>query len=462
MSIYNQKNVAILGMSVEGIDSTKYFIKHNAVISCFDRREAAAIDEIKKQLPDYPIQWHFGPDCLTHLDNQDMYVRSPGMSLRLPELINLQESGKEVTSLTKLFFQECKGHIIGVTGTKGKGTTSTLIARMIKASHHQVYLGGNVGVPLLSKVDEITPSDYVVLELSSFQLEDLAQSPQIAVVLRITSDHLANFDPRASNFHSTRDAYVDAKKSIVRYQRPHDIVIYQKDDATSTEFSDSSSAQKYSVSMFDESANAFIKNASVYVCLSGVVEKICDLESLQVRGMHNLENIAFASLVAKVVGIDIKTIRSVVQSFEGLPHRLQCVGTKNKVTYYNDSFSTVPETAIAAIRSFREKIVLIVGGSEKMSDFTELGKEIAKSSVSHVVCIGAMTDRLEKAIHQSGYRGFIKKGLKSMHEIVNYCASVASEDSIVLLSPACASFDMFKNYKERGEQFIYEVSQLPQ
>lgn len=444
MHLFKHKRVAILGLSVEGLDTATFFHNESASIVCCDRRKKKELGSAYSALSHMGAEFRLGDHYLKNLDGFDYIVRTPGLSLRLPELAAVPT----MTSSTKLFFSLCKAPIIGVTGTKGKGTTSTLISEMLKASGKKVWLGGNVGTPLLSKVRSIQPTDVVVLELSSFQLEDLKQSPHIAVVLRTTQEHLVNQDKNATSFHESREAYVEAKKSIVRYQTKEDIAILNADDPSSRSFAGETSAQ---VLYFRRR-----KDDAVYLGK----EKICSLSEVKLRGLHNLDNIAAASVAAGAAGADVAAIRKTAKTFAGLEHRLETVRTVRGVLYVNDTFSTVPETAIAALESFEEPIILIAGGSEKGSDFTELGRIIAGHPVKVLIAIGAMTDRITKAAKDAGYDGKIITGLTSMRQIVGTAAQEASAGDVVLLSPACASFDMFKNYKERGREFKYEVSIL--
>ncbi len=460
MTNFRGKKVAILGLSVEGLDSVKFFVGEGAKVTCLDRRNLSDLGETYQQLTHYPVTFQLGEHYLDRLDEYEVIVRTPGMSPRLPQLVAWQKSGREMTSSTKLFFELCKAPIIGVTGTKGKGTTSTLIYEMLKAAKKNAYLGGNVGTPLLSRVREIKPSDLVVLELSSFQTEDLKKSPHIAVVLRTTQEHLANFDRLATNFHSSREAYVEAKKSIVRYQKNRDYAVLNADDPTSSSFAKETPAKVYYFSRWGKSVDAYVTEGSVYLHWQGKKELICQKDEIKLRGEHNLENIAAAALVARLAGVDISSIRGVARVFPGLVHRLELVRSVKGVDYYDDSFSTVPETTIAAVTSFSEPIILIVGGSEKGSDFTEMGAVITKSSVKDVIVIGAMTQRIIKALRQAHFSGSIITGCRNMHEVVQKASKLSERGDVVLLSPACASFDMFKNYKERGNQFEYEVSLL--
>lgn len=460
MREYKGKRIAVIGLSTEGRDTVRFLHKRGAIITCCDRRAKKALGQTYEELSRFGVSFQLGKEYLHDLGVFDAVVRTPGMSPRTPDLLSYGINGGKVTSLTKMFFEECRAPIIGVTGTKGKGTTSTLIARMLQEGGKTVHLGGNVGTPLLSKVDIIQSNDWVVLELSSFQLEDLFQSPHIAVVLRTTQEHLANFDKLATNFHPTKEAYVDAKKSIVRYQTANDVVIFNKDDPTARSFALGSKAKQYFFSMTDSSADAYGADHVVFIRIGNSRRKLCDRGTVKLRGDHNLENIAAASLAALAAGVSFSAIKKAAVSFSGLEHRLEIVREFRGTTYVNDTFSTVPETTIAAIRSFDEPLVLIVGGSEKGSDFIEMGIAIAKSRVKVLLIIGDMTQRILKAVDEAGYKGKRITGLSTMKDIVVTASKESARGDVVLLSPACASFDMFNNYKERGKQFKEEVGKL--
>jgi UDP-N-acetylmuramoylalanine--D-glutamate ligase len=460
MSKYNNTRVAVVGLSVEGLDAVQFFTNEGAHVTGCDRRTKEQLGDAWSKIEDKLDAFQLGELYLSNLDQFDIVVRSPGIALDTPAFRSLDTKKTTLTSVTKLFFEHCLAPIIGVTGTKGKGTTSTLVAQMLAHSGRHVWLGGNVGVPLLSHVRAVTHEDLVVMELSSFQLEDLTQSPHVAVVLPITQDHLANVDPLASNAHATREDYVRAKESIVRYQKEGDFLICNKDNLTSMNFASLTKASVRWVSRTDTTADAFVQGKSAMIRRGELPETICSLDEIHLLGAHNLENIATASLVALHYGVSLELIQQTVRGFEPLHHRLEFVRTVSGVSYYNDSFSTVPETTIAAIDSFDRPLILIVGGSEKGADFTQLGKHIAASHIKTLIVIGDMQQRIVRAVSDAGFAGEIVKGLDSMSTIVQTCHQKAVAGDVVLLSPACASFDMFTNYKERGSQFIHEVSLL--
>lgn len=351
------------------------------------------------------------------LKKYDMVVRSPGVYRYRPEF-----EGVNMTSKTKIFFDVCPGKIIGVTGTKGKGTTSTLIYEILKKAGKKVFLGGNMEKGVFGDLDKMDSESWIVLELSSFQLIDLHISPHIAVVLMTTSEH--------ADWHKDVDEYVNSKANLVRFQTKNDYSIINSDYENCRKIAECGYGQKIWISRKDWKGE------------------------MRLRGEHNKENIAAALAVSKILNISEKVTHEVIRGFRGLEHRLEEVKTVDGVTYYEDSFSTTPETTIAAIKSFSEPLVLIVGGSEKGSDFTDLGRVISEAkNIKAVVLVGLMAERIKQAILNAGGKTRLFEGAKNMEEIIAQTKAISKSGDIVLLSPAAASFDMFRNYKERGDQF---------
>jgi len=409
-SIYTNKKIAILGYGIEGQDAEKFLKSQGAEITILDKK--------------------FDGNYLNRLSEFDIIVRSPGVYRFLPEIIEAEKSGIVVTSAIKIFFENCPGKIIGVTGTKGKGTTSTLIYEILKADGVEVHLAGNIGKPYLVLLPKLTKDSWIVMEMSSFQLIDMEVGPHIAVVLNITTDHL--------DWHKDREEYVDAKKNIVAYQKAGDFAVINEEYETPRSFSE---ITKGKVIFFSRRAlNTKFK------------------EKLLLRGEHNLENIAAAVAVAKLVGVGEKNILETVRSFRGLEHRLELVGTIKGITFYNDSFATGPQPTIAAINSFTEPETLILGGSDKGLDFRELREEIEKrDNVKNLMLIGDIGSKIAEGI--SG-KNIINLEKSPMVAVVQKAFEITPNGGVVVLSPAAASFDMFKNYKDRGNQFKNAVKSL--
>lgn len=448
---FKDKKIAVLGFGVEGESVVNFLIAHEAKVTVYDKKkEEEFVKEQVRALQQKGVVFVF--EDFSSLTGFDLIVRSPGISI-LDE--SLQKVDTPITSATKLFFDLCPCPIVGVTGTKGKGTTSTLIYEMLKKQGIDVYLGGNIGTPPLTFLDKLTSSSYVVLELSSFQLQDLYKSPHIAVMLMVTSEHL--------DYHKDVYEYIEAKRNILRYQTSTDYAIVNKDYPASNESDIYTEAKVYKVSREQNiDQGCFVRDGAIYLKMSDVEEKILDSSDVALPGKHNLENVCAAVVAAIFAGAKMSAIISVIKTFKGLPHRLEFVKTVHGVRYYNDSFSTTPETAIAAIEAFSEGKILILGGSSKGSDFTQLGRSVTDphNNVKAIIGIGTEWPLIKSSIinHKSSITRI--EGCTTMHEIVEAAAENATLGDIVLLTPACASFDMFKNYKDRGEQFREEVNKL--
>jgi UDP-N-acetylmuramoylalanine--D-glutamate ligase len=442
---YKGKKIGILGCDIEGKATLSFLVQNGFEVCVLDRANEA---EFLKKNPDFrngDIDLFLGADYLSHLDKVDVVFRTPGIPILLPELQEAIRKGVVVTSQIELFFELCPSQIIGVTGTKGKGTTSSLIYEMLKKNGDDVYLGGNIGNPAISFVDKLSKTSKVVLELSSFQLQSLRISPQIAVVLNVTQDHL--------DYHRDIDEYREAKKNIIKYQAAADFAVMNADYESTIKFSKETKAKILFYSKEKAVNGCYIDKDDRIVLVTEEGEKeVARVADLLLRGRHNLENVTAAILAAHIAGVSMDSIRKSVLSFKGLEHRLELVSEIEGIKYYNDSFSTTPETAIAAISSFKEPIVLILGGSSKGSDYSALGKAIELSNVKAIIFIGNTAREISHKI-STKYKGERVFGLKTMEEMVSKANELAKEGDVVLLSPACASFGLFENYKDRGNQF---------
>ncbi|OGH48286.1 MAG: UDP-N-acetylmuramoylalanine--D-glutamate ligase [Candidatus Levybacteria bacterium RIFCSPLOWO2_01_FULL_39_10] len=435
MDKFKNKKIAVIGIGLEGKSSAEFLKKHGASVEIRDKTQ--------------------GEDYLKDLDKFDLIVRSPGV--RIAELIthNSELITKKLTSQTKLFFELCPTkNIIGVTGTKGKGTTSSLIYEMLKADGRDAYLGGNIGVPPFDFLEKLTKDSWVVLELSSFQLLDLARSPHIAVFLMVTSEHL--------DYHKDVLEYISAKRNLLRFQTENDFAILNHDYPVSNESDIYGDGKVYYVSREREvEEGCFALGNQIVLRLKGNDVPLIDTRELFLRGDHNHENVCAASLAAYLAGVKAGTITQVLKSFKGLEHRLELVAEIAGVEYYNDSFSTTPETAIAAIKSFKNPEILILGGSSKNSNFEELGKIISsQDNIRTIIGIGEEWPQIKSKIKNNISDLMLIEGASSMKQIVLAASKIAKPGDVVLLSPACASFGMFQNYKDRGKQFKKEVRKL--
>jgi UDP-N-acetylmuramoylalanine--D-glutamate ligase len=431
MTDFKDKKVAVLGLGIEGSDAISFLLKRGAKVTLFDRKEERELDfsGIEKE----KIEIITGENYLNSgLTGFDYIIRSPGVYRYNSEIVDAEEAGVVVTSAIKTFFDECPGKIIGVTGTKGKGTTCSLIYEILKADGRDVYLSGNIGKPYLELLPKLKNDSWIVMEMSSFQLIDMDTSPHIAVVLNITIDHL--------DWHKDKEEYVNAKKNIVSHQKHEDFAVINEEYETPKSFA------------------KVARGKVVYFSKTSLEPQY--REKLLLRGEHNLENIAAAVSTAKIIGVDEKIILETVRSFKGLEHRLEMVKTINGITFYNDSFATSSQPTIAAINSFSEPETLILGGSDKGLDFEELRDVIEKKeNVKNLILIGLIGGKIGEGIKG---KNIINLGHTTMAEIVKRAYEVTPHGGVVILSPAAASFDMFKNYKDRGNQFKSAVLSLPQ
>ncbi len=467
------KLVAVLGYGREGKAVTAYLMKHGIKPVLFDQKAWKDWDEIEKlEIKKLGLNFIFGPDCFKELVGFDVAFRSPGVKISdiSPRvtlgLRGLPSAEINLTSQTKWFFEYCPCKIIGVTGTKGKGTTASLIYDILSSNSQilnlksKIFLTGNIGkIQPLEIIDALTADDLAVYELSSFQLQDLDRSPHIAVVLMTTSEHL--------DYHANQDEYVDAKSSITKFQTADDFAVINSDFENSMKIGELGKGKKIYFSRKRVDVDCFVKKDSITFVGAGLkpapTETTLNMADLQLRGAHNLENVCAAVSVAKILNIDDNVIRDAVIKFKGLEHRLEFVAEKSGVKFYNDSFSTTPETAIAAVKSFTEPLIVVLGGSSKNADFTDLGRTIAKvTNIKALILIGEEAEKIKSSVIETltpalsqGERAQIAylEGAKNMEEIFEQVKSVAKKGDMVLLSPACASFDMFKSYVDRGEQF---------
>ena len=435
----NNKKIALLGLGVENYALLNYCLKHKvkAIFTICDMHTSGELGEKFAMLNKYAnVFWQLGSDYDHNLDRYDFVLRSPGYLLANPKLVLAQKNNKRliVTSPLRFFMDLCPSkNIIGVTGTKGKGTTSSLIYAILKEAKKSVYLGGNIGIAPFDFLTKLNKNSFVVLELSSFQLEDFHRSPHIAVFTNFTAEHLAPADPNNPNYHKTLKIYREAKLNIARFQKPNDFFVVN---------------DKLALAISDK--NPVGQGRIIYFTKS-------DWPS-QLVGSHNKENIAAAETVAQILKISPETVAKAVKKFKGLEHRLELVASKNNIKYYDDSFATTPESTIIALKSFTEPVILLAGGADKGANFKALAKEIKKRVKFVILFAGEATPRLKRDLLTAGCDSKKIKIAKSMAEAVKLANQESKAKDIVLLSTACASFGIFKNYKERGNLFKAEVS----
>jgi UDP-N-acetylmuramoylalanine--D-glutamate ligase len=426
------QKVAIVGYGVEGKSAHHYFAARDAKITIFDEKRPPGVVE--------GTEVRVGP--FGDFTGYDLVVRSPSIQ---PDRIH---TNGRVTSVTKEFFAEFgTERIIGITASKGKGTTASLVYEMLKAAGKRVHLAGNIGVPALDVLAEAREGDYVVLELSSFQLWDLSQSPHIAIVGMITPDHL--------DVHHDFEDYLAAKANIAKWQKPDDIIIYHPSNEYARRIAEQSPATLKL--RFNTPQTAHIDGDSIVIG----EQRICQIKDVRIPGKHNLENICAALSAAWQITQDIEALGRAIGEYKGLEHRLELVREVNGVTYYDDSFAASTSSAVVAAQAFEAPKVMILGGYDRGIDLRSMVDDIAATRLRKVLLIGQTAPRLAELFRAKGTAELIEElDSPAMVDIVARAQRAAQKGDVVILSPGCASFDMFKDYKDRGNQFKVAVKAL--
>ena len=439
------KRVLVLGLGVSNRPLVRLLLQHGAEVTGCDRTPREKLDDEVLELERLGARLHLGDGYLENISG-DVAFRTPGLHPDKPELCALRAAGTHITSEMEAFFEVCPCPIIGVTGSDGKTTTATLIAELLRHAGHRVWLGGNIGTPLLDKAEAMQSDDKVVLELSSFQLMDLHHSCHIAVVTNLAPNHL--------DMHRDMDEYVGAKKNIFLRQSADDTLILNHDNAITDGFAGEA---RGAVKLF--SRRAPVENGVYFqdgVILRGGTEVLRGSDIL-IPGLHNVENYMAAILATEGFVTD-EDVRAVAKRFGGVEHRIELVRVKDGVSYYNDSIASSPSRTIAGLRSFTQKVILIAGGYDKHIPYDVLGPEIA-AHVKLLVCTGATGGKIAQAARACDGCPEILE-IDDFYDAVRTASARAGRGDVVLLSPASAAFDKFKNFMVRGAEFKKTVMEL--
>ena len=440
------KTVAVIGIGVSNTPLLRLLLREGIAVTACDRSDRAKLGALAEELEAAGAVLRLGDGYLQDLD-QDVIFRTPGLRPDVPELEAARARGSVITSEMEVFFQVCPCPIIAVTGSDGKTTTTTIIAELLRAAGHTVHVGGNIGHPLLAESDTIRPTDWAVLELSSFQLMTMTRSPHIAVLTNLAPNHL--------DVHKSMEEYVWAKENIFRHQQPGDIAVFNLDNAITRELSAHAPGRALYFSRQAEPENGvFLRGDAVISRRDGHERQIMTTEDIRLPGVHNVEN--YMAAIAAVEGlVPDETIRTFARTFNGVEHRIELVRTYHGVRFYNDSIASSPSRTIAGLRSFKEKVILIAGGYDKHIPFDVLGPEVVEHVKLLILC-GATADKIRAAVEQApGYC----PGHPEILEVTPFQRAVeaardrAQPGDVVTLSPACAAFDQFKNFMERGKTF---------
>lgn len=444
-----RKKVAVLGMGISNTPLIRFLGELGVDVTAFDKAEEKDLEPVLRSLEGLPVKYCLGEDYLSKLTGFDVIFKTPVVRYDIPALVAAREQGAVVTSEMEVFFELCPARIFAVTGSDGKTTTTTLIYRILKEHGYRCWLGGNIGTPLLSRIDEIQSDDMVVLELSSFQLHTMQHSPQVAVVTNITPNHL--------DVHTSMDEYIEAKRNILRYQDKTCKAVLNHDNDLARSFGTDCAAQ---VTYFSRQRSiqqgAVLENGRLVYKTNGAVLDIVGADEIVIPGAHNIENY-LAAIAATIEYVNPQDIARVATTFGGVEHRIEFVRELDGVKYYNSSIDSSPNRTIAAMNTFPQRIILIAGGKDKNIPYDDMGPVLV-DKVKKLILIGPTADKIEQSLRDEVARTGKGRDIdifrcSSYAEIVNTAREQAVPGDIVLLSPASTSFDMFKNFEERGNLY---------
>ena len=436
------KKVAVLGLGVSNRPLVRLLLEFGCDVTACDRTPREKLDGEVLELEKLGCKLRLGEGYLEGVE-ADVVFRTPGMHPGNPAITALREKGARITSEMEVFFEVCPCRIIAVTGSDGKTTTTSLIAAMLKAEGKRVWVGGNIGTPLLPRCREIQAGDLAVVELSSFQLMDMERSPSVAVVTNLAPNHL--------DVHKDMEEYTEAKKNIFRFQSGEDTLILNADNAITDRFEGAARIRKFSRA----GKNVYCRQEGARILCGGT--EVLRTDDILLPGVHNIENYMAAILAVEGL-VSPETVRRVARSFGGVEHRIELVRVKDGVRFYNDSIASSPSRTVAGLRSFPEKVILIAGGYDKNLSYDELAPEIC-AHVKKLFLCGPTGPKIRDAVASRADGPEILM-CADFDEAVKRAAKAAVKGDVVLMSPASASFDRFKNFMERGDHFKKLVEEL--
>ena len=449
------RKVAVIGLGVSNLPLLDYLYEKKAQVTVFDDR---TIDELPKdivsKITTYGFESSFGKNCLEKLRGFNIIFRSPSCLPTKPELVEETNRGAIVTTEIEMLMEMCPCKIVGITGSDGKTTTTSMINAILQKAGYNTFLGGNIGTPLFTRLPEIKPDDIVVLELSSFQLMNMHVSPQIAVITNITPNHL--------NIHKDYEEYIEAKKNIFKNQDENGILVLNYDNDITRECSKEAPGKVVFFSSKTKLDNGFIVDGNIIKeCEDRIRKHILNTDDVILRGKHNFENIATALAATKTL-VDTDIAVEAVKEFKPVEHRIEFVREIDGVKWYNDSASSSPTRTLSGINAFNENIILIAGGYDKNLDYEPLAKPIVEK-VSTLILIGQTAEKIYDVVKQEAENQNKKININmcdTLEQTIDIAKKVAKKGDVVLFSPASASFDMFKNFADRGQKFKNLVNNI--
>ena len=457
MKEWNGKRVLILGAARQGLALARWLSIHGAHVTMSDMRSESDLRVAKESIAELGITWALGGHPLELLDSTDVLCLSGGVPLTFPIVVEATSRGIPLSNDSQIFMEAVPCKTIGITGSAGKTTTTTLVGRMAKLAYgDKAYIGGNIGDPLINYVDGMKVDDLAILELSSFQLEQMTISPNIAAILNITPNHLDR--------HGTMEAYTVAKARILEFQSEDDMAVIGHDDKGAWNLRNKVKGKLFTFSLheLDEGLDgAYYQDGLLNLRDGNAYLPLLLREKVVLRGDYNVANVLAAFAIGHAAGLPLDAMLEAVEDFHGVPHRLELVRELNGVRWYNNSIASAPERTIAVIHAFDEPIVLMLGGRDKNLPWEEL-MQLVNERVDHVVIFGEAADKIQKTVDSLGLgkKCFTLSRANGLQEAVRQAAEVAEAGDVVLLSPGGTSFDEFKDFEERGERFVTWVREL--
>ncbi|HTE83997.1 MAG TPA: UDP-N-acetylmuramoyl-L-alanine--D-glutamate ligase [Dehalococcoidia bacterium] len=452
---YRGKRIAVIGLGIEGQDLARFFALNGAHVTVSDAKPAAALERQLAAIADLNVRLSLDGNRAELADEADLVAVTQGASLGLPPIVRARQRHIPITSRTRLFLELCPGPVVGISGSSGKTTTTSLTGAIFATAGRSTFVGGNIGGPLLTRLGEIDDQTWVILEVSHTQLQLMDRSPHVACLTNVTPNHLDQF---------TWSEYLELKRSLLAHQSSEDSAVLNLDNDVTRALAEDAPGNVLFFSLGGElpANGAYLRDGRVYMRVDGVDREAMAAEQVPLRGRHNLENVVCATAIASACGIDPAAVGEAVTRFGAVPHRLELVGKINEVSYFNDSIATAPERTLAGMRSFDEPLVLLVGGREKRLPLEDLAAEAAKRCRA-VICFGEAGALLARACTKADERGacgpFIRC-VQTLEQAVLLAGQVARAGDVVLLSPACTSFDAYENFERRGEEFRFLVNAL--
>ena len=452
---FAQQRVTVIGLGVEGTDLARFFAEQGARVTVSDAKPAERLGPSLKAIADLDLKLSLGGNAEAAVDGADLVALSQGVPLDLPAVRRARERGIPLTSRTRLFFELCPGTIVGISGSSGKTTTTSLVGAIVAADGRECVVGGNIGGPLLDKLGQIGPNTWVVLEISHTQLQMTDCSPHIACLTNVTPNHLDRF---------SWDEYVGLKRNLIAHQSGGDVAVLNFDDPITRSWAGLTASGVLAFSRLPdpEHDGAFLRDGQIICRCAGTERTVLRIDEIPLRGAHNVDNVLAAVATAAACDVPIPLAAGAIRHFSAPPHRLEVVGSAGGVTYVNDSIATTPERTLAGLRAFKEPIVLLLGGREKHLPLEELADECSRRCHA-VVCFGEAGELLATACKSGHLHGTCDPTVRSVASLADALAAaarLARPGDVVLMSPACTSFDAYDNFEQRGAEFRALVTEL--